>query len=212
MLKRSKSVFLTGIILVVIACTAEKSMVGPRFKWERLVIEGEGVVYSIYGSIEKSMLAGTLSNVVRSEDGGKTWQQVLAVQSPVGEFRTSGDTLLAITNFADYYSLDRGLTWSQHEIDLLTTHKDSIRSSSGNWYKIKQSQSGELANPSQVLESADGGKSWKNIFPYQHLIYTIYLDSSDRLYIGTNNWPWNEEKKSFEQVAEKDAIIYYTLK
>lgn len=177
--------------------------------WQKIELPKGGALYSFYGNIDQTLIVSTLGKILRTEDGGKTWQTVLDNVDSFSEFRKNGNEILAVANFTDYSSSDDGKTWQALSVDLVPSLNHSATNSKGTVYKLEFHSDGELGTPTSVLESC--GAAWKNIFPFQHDIYSIFVDNDDRLYIGTNDWAWNG--LSFvESPSGTAAVIYYSSK
>lgn len=197
-------------LCLLFSCTYNVSPNG--LNWNKLIVPEASTIYSMYGNISEEFLigAGGSGSILKTTDGGTNWRQVK--DGTTFEFREKEDTLFIVTlsnTHPDYYSLDRGENWFPYWIRPLENMRTRIvTSSTGIIYKVVDS--GYPKEPDHVFKSIDNGATWTDIFPYQHYIYSIYLDNSDRLYIGVNGWDWDEESNTFDiDLEDKNAIIYY---
>lgn len=199
----------------LLACDSDIEIPYQERQWTKVEIVGEHApVYSMYGSINDVMIVTLYGKILKTEDGGKTWQEKLNVTFPTfGSLKMERDTLFAIAHFDDYFSLNNGETWQALSRDLLLPDQTSVTSAQGYVYQIQQNSNGELGLPSDLLESCDGGSNFKNVFPYQHGIYSIHLNEQNELYVGINNSSvWNRETGSFDENLENNAAFYYSKK
>jgi photosystem II stability/assembly factor-like uncharacterized protein len=184
--------------------------------WTKVIVPDVSTVYCLYGNIDHELVIGGLSEIVKTKDGGKNWSTV-KVDVTAYELREHQDTLLAISlynsGYQDFYSLDNGDTWTLKENKSLENLRTRVvTASNGIMYKIVDPKT-YPKQPDSVLKSTDGGNSWEDIFPYKHYIYSIYLDKTDRLYIGVIGWDWNEATKVFDtNTGGNNAILYYLNK
>lgn len=203
------------ILSILFSFSCEMNQVGEKNinSWTKVIVPNTLTIYSLYGNIDHELVIGGLSEIVKTKDGGKNWSTV-KVDVTAYELREHQDTLLAISlynsSYQDFYSLDNGNTWilkrNKSLVDLRTR---VVTTSNGIMYKIVDPGT-YPKQPDSVLKSTDGGNSWEDIFPYKHYIYSIYLDKTDRLYIGVIGWDWKEETKVFDTNTEdNNAILYY---
>ena len=109
--------------------------------------------------------------------------------------------------------MDSGETWQPlwANLDISGTVL-TAKSSSGIYYKLQSHADGEIGLPTSVQESTDNGKTWHDIFPYKNMIYSIYIDNTDRVYLGMNDWKWNGQTGSFDASMQPGNSILYYLK
>jgi photosystem II stability/assembly factor-like uncharacterized protein len=181
--------------------------------WTKVTVLDALTIYCLYGNIDHELVIGGLNEIKKTKDGGKNWSTV-KVDVTAYELREHQDTLLAISlynsGYQDFYSLDNGDTWTLKKTKSLEDLRTRVvTTSNGIMYKIVDPRT-YPKQPDSVLKSTDGGNSWEDIFPYKHYIYSIYLDKTDRLYIGVIGWEWKEETKVFDTNTEdNNAILYY---
>lgn len=200
--------FYAVLLLTIQSCSPDDTKVTPQPEWEKIEFADQGAIYSIYGDLENTMLLGTSRSIIKLTDNGKVIHQVLLNETIIG-FRKENDTLFAASNPKNYYSIDNGDTWHASDKGFEPYHTKELRDSKGILYHHVALPNGELITPSLILKSSDNGTNWENIFPYKHFVYSIYLDSKDRLFLGINGWEW--DGKSFV-VTGNTAILYYQKK
>ena len=200
------------VILIIISCDTKNESIVVEKQWIKIEIEGEHApVYAIYGNIDGSLMVAMYGKILKTDDGGKNWTKKLEVLDDIGSIKMSHDTLLAISNFTDYYSLDQGINWEILAQDLPLNYVETVQTTTGIVYRRQENSNGELGLPTSLFESRDGGHSWKNIFPFQASIYSIYTNEENNLYVGINNTViWNEERGSFEENLENNSAFYYS--
>ncbi|NOQ74460.1 MAG: hypothetical protein GQ574_20790 [Crocinitomix sp.] len=204
-------ILITLLIALTLSCNKNRDF--KKKNWTKIVVPDAGVVYSMNGDIDSEFIIGGNGAIRKSTDTGETWP-IVKHDITAYDLITIENTLFAISlyneSYADFYSLDQGDNW----IPSLTKSLEDKRSnevitSTGIIYKIVKSQT-YPASPDSVLKSTDNGETWTAIFPFKHLIYSIYLDDFDRLYLGINGWEWDSDNNSFDSnTGDNAAIIYY---
>jgi hypothetical protein len=212
-MKKLTSIY-TLLIFVLISqsCKKDEDKVTPQSEWESIEFADQGAIHSIYGSLEENLLIGTGLSIIKISDNGKSSKQVLQVKTQISTFLKDADTLYAISNFQDYYSVDNGDSWQESSRNFMPFNRindSELRDSKGILYHHVAIPNGELITPSLILRSSDNGTNWTNIFPYKRYVFSTYLDDKDRLYIGTINWEW--EGVGFSGTGNT-AILYYQKK
>lgn len=198
------------VLFSFFSCSTTTEPIADDYNWEKIELPDQVSVYSFYGSFSNYILIGTLTNIMRSDDAGKSWEIVYQPSHTINNFITKNDTLFAVSNFDDYFSLDDGESWSQLGYNLSPEPQNNkVINSRGIVYKMEPLFDGELAQPTLILESTDNENNWKEIFPFKHYVYSIHIDNGDRLYLGINGVEWNEERKGFIESPDNKAIIYY---
>ncbi len=171
--------------------------------------------YSIVYGNDSVLLAATSYRVLRSADGGNTWQQIVGVTGP----RTVSN--IYIMNDGSFYyvltdnsgsglqylfrSEDGGTTWSEMagEIQLY----DMVLHPDGDLFMI---------NSTGLLVSSDNGNTWELVNTGQEGFSTIAVDTAGNLYATL----WNgllmsgDEGLTWEQIAPEpagDVEAYYYL-
>jgi len=102
--------------------------------------------------------------------------------------------------------MDEGETWKVSAKGLTPYDQKEFRDSQGILYHHIALSNGELVTPSLILRSMDDGTNWENIFPFKHYVYSMYIDSKDRLYLGINGMEWDGVSFSCSDIT---AILYY---
>jgi len=208
-----KKIFLSYLSLFFLflgSCNNSLEPTETKNEWRKIELPDEGSVYSFFGSLNNFLLVGTVSHIMKSDDFGKSWDTVYQTPYSINTFLKGKDTLFALSHFNDYFSLNDGESWSPLNYNLSPEPRnDTVVASDGTMYRMQSVSDGELAQPTVIFESTDQGNSWKDIFPYKHYVYSIYIDNADRLYLGINGWEWDEEMKSFNATSGSKAIIYY---
>ena len=197
------------LLLSVISCSTSTEPDEPIYNWEKIEIQDEGTVYSFYGGLDDFVLIGTSGSILKSTDSGENWRKVYSVPYYVRQFIQKADTIFALAGHEDYFSLDGGESWEKSANVKKYDKVNKVTSLSGIKYQLEPQFQGTLAQPTLVLESKNG-ENWKEIFPFNHYIYSIHIDNNDRLYLGINGWEWDEERNSFDPNSNNNAIIYYT--
>ncbi|TBW26553.1 two-component regulator propeller domain-containing protein [Gramella sp. KN1008] len=171
-------------------------------------------VYSMYGSLQNELIIGGLGNIFKTTNKGVNWS---IVQNDITayELREKQDSIFAIalynSTYKDFYTLDNGDSWHLHnKKSLQDLRTRSVTTSKGITYLVVSSETFPK-QPDIVLRSNDGGSTWVDIFPYKHSIYSIYLDSDDNLYLGTNDWEWDETADTFDTNNKNNIGIIYVL-
>jgi hypothetical protein len=195
------------LVLTLQSCKNDEDKVSPQSEWEKIEFADQGAIHSIYGSLEENLLIGTDRSITKLTDNGKSIKQVLQVKTPISSFLKDADTLYAISNFQDYYSVDNGDSWQESSKNFIPFKGRELKDSKGIMYHHVAIPDGELMTPSLILRSADNGTNWENIFPDKRYVFSTYLDNKDRLYVGTINWEW-DERGGFSGTGFT-AILYY---
>lgn len=176
--------------------------------WKILKVENEGLIYSMYGSLQDEFIIATSSKILRTTDGGATWTKVANTIAPVANFDKVNETLFAITNEQDYKSDDNGLNWEQLDFDLeVYPTADQMLDSKGVYYQRVMHYDGELVTPSTLLRSTDRSNSWQDIFPYKKVINQMHIDGHDWLYLSISGWDW--DGTMFWEEPGRPGYIYY---
>jgi photosystem II stability/assembly factor-like uncharacterized protein len=196
------------LLLTLQSCKSEDD-VAPQVQWEKIDFPNQGAIYSIHGSLEDGMLLGTLRAIIKVTDNGKTSREVLIVNEPITNLIQDGDVITAVTLIMNYSSSDGGETWHYSDKPYSPFRNTQLYDSKGTIYHHVSLNNGPLGTPSLIMRSTDNGTNWENIFPYKHYVYSIYLDSKDRLYLGINGATWDGQ--SFNS-ANTPAILYYMKK
>jgi hypothetical protein len=179
----------------------------PIVQWNKIVIKDEFQVSAIYGDIDREMIIGTNQNILKTADSGRTWINVAQNVNTIREFRVSGDTLLGISGWPNYYSLNNGTSWQVLGKEMTPDSSKWIVTIGNLSYKIIHHADGENALPNDVLQSSDNGETWQSVFPYQHYITKMYADNFGKLYLGIWGATWNGT--GFISNNPDDAIMYY---
>jgi hypothetical protein len=185
--------------------------IDKHVQWKRIDFPGELAIYSIHGSLDDVMLVSTLFHILRTDDGGETWEVVKETTDVVAEFYQLNDALFAITNFKDFVSYDKGLTWEAVDHDHeLSYQQMAFTDLNGILYQIVPHYHGELALPTTLLRSVDHGTSWKSIFPHKHGISAWRIDNGGTVYLGTSGHLW--DGNFFVEDPQLRAYLYYTAR
>jgi hypothetical protein len=211
---------LTSIILISIltfnfsSCDRDDAFendIDKHSQWKRIDFPGEFGINSIHGSLDDVMLVSTLFHILRTDDGGHTWEIVKETTEVVAEFHQLNDALFAITNFKDFVSYDNGLTWNDVEFDHELGQPQMVFTDlNGILYQIVPHSHGELALPTTLLRSVDRGNSWKSAFPYKHGIGAWHVDNGNTVYLGTSGHLW--DGTFFVEDPQSHAYLYYIVK
>src|SRR5687767_676347 len=149
----------------------EQDISKKTIEWKKIEFPNEGVVYTVFGDLDDYLLVATSSKILRTDDGGLSWDTVQRVTAPIGEFQPLNDNIYAISNFKDYISRDAGLTWEEMHFDHeLNNQWEHFEDTNGNLYRVVKHFNGELALPTTLLQSINRGNSWEVIFPHEHVI------------------------------------------
>lgn len=181
-------------------------------KWSKIVIKNEYFVSAIYKNNNGQIIAGTNQNIVRTADSGNTSIVVARNVNQIREFVNVKDTLFAIADWFDYYSLNDGISWQVLDYDKISVNKSQIASNDKYMFKLVHNSNGELTTPTDVLMSEDNGRSWRNIYPYKNDITSVYVDNQNKIYLGMSGRVWDNNTGWFvEPNNPSDAIIYYSV-
>lgn len=214
---KGKLLSMTLLISLMSLFSCNKEELKPQSKdieWVKIEVPEAGTIYSLNGNIENYLIVGGLGEISKTSDKGLTWS-VVHDNFTAYELRNRQDTLYAIEFWSstseDYFSIDNGNTWKLSPTKSLEDLRTkTVTSSKGTIYKIVPSETFPI-QPAQVVMSSDGGSTWIDIFPYKRYIYSIYIDKSDRLYIGASGWEWNESINSFDpDSGNGNGVIYFT--
>lgn len=197
-----------ALLMSTSACD-EDDVFNNHVEWEKIEFPGAGLIHAVHGNLDDYMLVSTISKILRTTDGGKTWVEVKKVLDPIGEFHPLNDDIYAVANFQDFVSHDQGETWEEVEFDWeLRQQPDAFSDSKGNLYSVVRHYSGELALPTTFLRSVNQGNSWETIFPNRHLIISTHIDNNDRVYLGVSGSLW--DGKFFQSDPEFRGYLFYT--
>jgi hypothetical protein len=197
---------------VTFGCSPSEEGIINNVHWKKIEIDDHGPVYAIYGSIDNVMLVSVYGRIWRSANGGETWHKVFTTVETIGGFKQDTDTLFALSNFTDYYSLTNGETWEEYDKDIALEHQNLFEDINGVQYRIVEHSAGEQALPSEIEKSMDGGNRWRSVYPYKHSIYYVTLDAQNRLYVGIGTqFEWNEEEGWFTENLEAKTAFYYSV-
>lgn len=204
-------IYSLAIGLLSVGCRKNQNNDPPPvdIQWNKIIIKDEIAVSSFYGDIDNEMIIGTTHNILKTTDKGATWVKVAQNVNSVQEFIVNGDSLLAISGWPNYYSLDNGNTWQVVSREILPNDLKQVVTSKNDIYKYVLNVDGENGLPSDVLLSGDNGTTWQNVFPYKHYIQGIHVDKADKVYLGVwGGITWKDER--FFANNTQEAIIYYT--
>jgi photosystem II stability/assembly factor-like uncharacterized protein len=186
--------------------------IDKHLQWQRIDFPGEFAINSVYGSLEDVMLVSTLFHILRTDDGGHTWEVVKETTDVVARFYKLDDALFAITNFKDFVSYDNGLTWEpvDHDLELTQSQLAFTDANEKILYQIVPHSHGELALPTTLLRSVDSGTSWKSAFPHKHVFSAWHIDNGSTVYLGTSGHLW--DGNFFVEDPQSHAYLYYSAK
>lgn len=202
--------FLFLLSLTFQACNSDDDENMHEIEWQKMEFPDKGSIYSIYGSLEDRLLLGTSQAIIMLTENGKVSREVLKLDGAIRGFEKLNDTLYAFAIFKSHYSVDEGETWKESAKAFTPPSSQwKFRDSKGMLYYHVALSNGELVTPSLILRSIDNGTNWENIFPFKHYVYSMYIDSNDRLYLGINGWQWDGLSFSGNSTT---AILYYTKK
>lgn len=213
LLRSLTSILLVSILTFILPSCDEDddNDIDKHVEWKRIDFPGERTVYSIHGSLDDVMLVSTLFHILRTDDGGETWEVVKETTDVVAAFYQLNDALFAITNFKDFVSYDKGLTWEAVDHDHEVSYQQMVFTDlNGILYQIVPHYHGELALPTTLLRSVDHGNSWKSIFPHKHGISAWHIDDAGTVYLGTSGNLW--DGNFFVEDPQSRAYLYYTAK
>jgi photosystem II stability/assembly factor-like uncharacterized protein len=208
-MRRITTLYSLLILLLAFQSCKSEDDVAPQVQWDKIDFPDQGAIYSIHGSLEGGLLLGTSRTIIKVTDNGKTRREVLIVNEPITNFIQDGDVITAVTLIMNYSSSDGGETWHYSDKPYSPFRKSELHDSKGTIYHHVYLSNGPLGTPSLIMRSTDSGTNWENIFPYKHYVYSIYLDSKDKLYLGINGAIWDGQ--SFTS-ANTPAILYYMKK
>ena len=208
-MNRFRFIAVFAILLMLTSCEEEDVDLKRQVEWEKIEFVDGGAIYAIHGDLKDYLLVATTSQILRSEDGGKTWNTAANVVSPVGDFWPLNDDIYAITNDTDYVSHDQGLTWVAEEFNHdLFPRSQNFNDSKWILYQVVDHVDSELRLPTSLLRSLDKGNSWESIFPFKRIFYSWHIDAHDRVYIGTWEAIW-DGRFFVSDDAKNKAYLYY---
>jgi photosystem II stability/assembly factor-like uncharacterized protein len=201
------------LLATLVACSKPgKIDVITSMQWKKVVLPGEGLIVSFYGDIHESMVVSTNLKILKTADGGQTWQTV-ATNFEANRFIKERDTLFAdVHEEKSYYSLDNGDSWHRLSYGRIFSmnRPTQVKTSTNQIYKLEYRSVGEQAYPTIVLSAKHGSTNWKNVFPFNHYLSSIYVDAKDRIYLGGLGAEWKGENRGFvSKEPADDALIYY---
>ncbi|MFD3003031.1 WD40/YVTN/BNR-like repeat-containing protein [Pontibacter toksunensis] len=208
-MKRIAKLYSLLLLLLALQSCESDDDITPQVQWEKIEFADQGPIYSIHGSLEDGLLLGTLRGVIKVTDNGKTSKEVLRVDTPITNLIKDGDVITAVTNIKNYSSRDGGETWHDSDKTYSPFHNREVYDSKGIIYHHVALNNGELGTPSLIMRSSDRGTNWENIFPHKRNVYSMYLDNTDRLYLGTSGSEWDGQ--SFTAISNA-AVLYYMKK
>lgn len=178
--------------------------------WTVVHMPDKSPVYAMYGSIFDTLIVNLGERIYLTTDTGVTWTRIFdSTVYSATEFIRSNDTLILITNFVDYYSINNGFSWSAftqkypHENARLpiTYFGDST-------YKIVFDHT-YPKQPDSIYFKNKSTTNWINIFPYFTYFYSFNTDKYGNFYIGTNNWEWDEINRNWKTESTNNSAIYF---
>ncbi|GAB3747305.1 hypothetical protein [Spirosoma pomorum] len=204
-----KALIYSVLMTLVLSCQViEPDTVAPEYpEWYTVKAPVDAEIQGVWGSLDRTLLITTITNVYRSTDRGNNWQEVLPSQT-LGMFGIIQykDTLYTMTGryggaLVDptNYSTDDGKTWKPYRRfnpDLgFNTMPDRVKkwfmidpvvSSTGVSYKINQvyldgptATIGAFETPGVVTSTGR-----RIDLPHLHQLRSLYLDDRQRLYIS----------------------------
>lgn len=187
-------------------------IISPAYEdWYTLRAPVDSEIQGVWGDWDKTLLIATRTNVYRSTDQGKNWQEVLPFQSHgmfgIAQYQDTLFTMTGLSNSqfltsAKNYSVDDGKTWKaytrynpvfepyRYAGQVNTQFSiNPVVNSSGVSYRINQvflnwptATMGLFETPGIV--TSDGRKI---DLPQLHQLRSLYVDSQQRLYISATD-------------------------
>jgi hypothetical protein len=205
-----KALIYSVLMALVLSCQViEPDTVAPEYpEWYTVKAPVDAEIQGVWGSLDKTLLIATITNVYRSTDRGNNWQEVLPFQTPgmfgIIQYKdtlytmtglSNGNTLTNATN----YSTDDGKTWKLYrrvnpeiEINYMPDQVkkrfkiNPVVSSTGVSYKINQvyldgptATIGAFETPGVITSTGR-----RIDLPHLHQLRSLYLDDRQRLYIS----------------------------
>ena len=166
--------------------------------WSFNVLSGLGVAAiaidpgnanTIYASAYYSTEFDYSSSVLKSTDGGETWNGVISVYGPLAIDSTRPNTIYLAGWGQIYKSIDGGANWNFFNDGLPATYVNALAidpTESNTIYAGTGWDSGVKDTNTGVFKSTDGGVTWKGIGP-ANAVSALAIDSSNpnTIYTGT---------------------------
>ncbi len=179
-------IYFSICLLLFTGCSkSQNNAPSDDVEWNKIIFKDQISVTAFYGNINDQMIVGTDKGLFKTTDKGVTWKTTITRIDQVRKFVAIRDTIFGISLGSDLYSLDEGDSWRLLNYDIVPSlDHPPVISSENVIYKFVTVPQGENALPSKLLQSTDNGVSWKNIFPYNQYITSLYIDNTDKLYVG----------------------------
>ncbi|MCP4190754.1 MAG: exo-alpha-sialidase [Planctomycetaceae bacterium] len=188
----------------------EMQQLFPNERFPNIVVTTEGTVLAAWGN------SGV--RVRRSEDGGKTWGDVITIAEPgfpgggITVDENSGDILAFVEDrhppapLTVYRSKDDGRSWKAEEVELTPDSRGNLPSMHMNEHGITLrhgKHKGRLIRPSRYYGKQNNREEWPN-----HYTNAIYSDDGGKSWKTSDPFPENGTGEA--TVAElSDGRLYY---
>lgn len=176
----------------------------PKEKWIQTTGLDGGVVPSLFASTQGDMYAGTLNNLYRLSDDGRTWELIKTRNAPSlnpnnkeigwGPTVEKDDTLYLATDTTVLSTTDRGETWKtvgRHPVGLPI----GFVSTEHTFY---------LCSPTRLFRSDDIGVSWKTQtligINQSDLKMQAIANVNNTVFVGTNKGLYRLNDKQWERI------------
>lgn len=182
--------------------------------WIKITSPVDGNVYGVYGNIDHTLIISTGYRVYYTQNQGRSWQKAdFPPTAWAFGFTMKGDTLYSLSgrgpgsaspgvyaSSPDYFSVDHGKTWKDQRTTIppygmlreayraIQTPQNRWKTSGGISYEIEELKTPMCPACTTIhylqtpgLQTSDGRKIR---LPQEHQIQSLYLDSSQRLYVA----------------------------
>ena len=233
--------FKTIALMMVLSSCAKKEVpdVPAIFNdpnWTRIEIAGGREAHAVYGSIDDTLMASTLTEIYQTTDKGKTWRKTKVNNQPIYGFLAVKDTIFALQSngllkdnvrmatFSQYFSLDKGSTWDWCSKFRISEQRfqEFATVSVNNLVKIKLKENIEPFDENSAPWSGYVLKSDIQVFkngtskilqvPFDNQINNVHVDKSGKLYVSVGRGIHDKKTGKYLSAEKSQSAIIYISK
>lgn len=198
----------TGAAVGVSGITPYILLFNESWNSQEVVYPGSDELYDIAYANETTLIAiGESGLVLRSEDGGATWEDLSFGISPdLNSVKTFSEDNIWIVgdSSALYQSTDQGVTW---DLKVTTTGKDYE-----NVYFVDDSTGYVVGEDALILKTTNGGSTWSDVsYTTGYTIYDIYFADDSTGFAATSMGLIYTENGGGDWFIEDSSTIYRAI-